>query len=170
MYRKCEKISISLVYNIMNIEDLYTYIGCVIILVLIYLIYKTLNQKTTPEGFMGMFKDTDGTKTDTTPEATDSDDPSVKRIEENVKRIVDETNTIIKKMNLVKYRSHWEDLIVAMEDRISSVSLQALSPVGDMLKTDPNSDRFGTIIDKLNQLNKFRETLKDNMRYLDGLK
>ena len=41
----------------MNIEDLYTYIGCVIILVLIYLIYKTLNQKTTPEGFMGMFKD-----------------------------------------------------------------------------------------------------------------
>jgi CBS-domain-containing membrane protein len=158
----------------MNIEDLYTYIGCVIILVLIYLIYKTLNQKTTPEGFMGMFKDTDGTKTDTktdtTPEATDSDDPSVKRIEENVKRIVDETNTIIKKMNLVKYRSHWEDLIVAMEDRISSVSLQALSPVGDMLKTDPNSDRFGTIIDKLNQLNKFRETLKDNMRYLDGLK
>ena len=158
----------------MKIEDLYTYIGCVIILVLIYLIYKTLNQKTTPEGFMGMFKDTDGTKTDTktdtTPEATDSDDPSVKRIEENVKRIVDETNTIIKKMNLVKYRSHWEDLIVAMEDRISSVSLQALSPVGDMLKTDPNSDRFGTIIDKLNQLNKFRETLKDNMRYLDGLK
>ena len=73
-------------------------------------------------------------------------------------------------MNLVKYRSHWEDLIVAMEDRISSVSLQALSPVGDMLKTDPNSDRFGTIIEKLNQLNKFRETLKDNMRYLDGLK
>ena len=160
----------------MNTEDLYTYIGYVMILVLVYLICKTLIQKreNNVEGFMGMFKDTDGTKTDTktdtTPEATDSDDPSVKRIEENVKRIVDETNTIIKKMNLVKYRSHWEDLIVAMEDRISSVSLQALSPVGDMLKTDPNSDRFGTIIDKLNQLNKFRETLKDNMRYLDGLK
>ena len=150
----------------MNTEDLYTYIGYAMILVLVYLICKTLFQKSTPEGFMGMFEDTDEKKEET----DDSNDPSVKRIEENVKDIVDETNKTIETMNLVKYRSHWENLIVAMEDRISSVSLQSLSVLAEMLKKDPNDGKLGTVIERLNSLNKFRETLKDNMTYLDGLK
>ena len=32
-------------------------------------------------------------------------------------------------MNLVKYRKNWEDLIVAMEDRISSESLQSANSI-----------------------------------------
>ena len=150
----------------MNTEDLYTYIGYAMILVLVYLICKTLFQKSTPEGFMGMFEDTDEKKEET----DDSNDPRVKRIEQNVKDIVDETNKTIETMNLVKYRSHWENLIVAMEDRISSVSLQSLSVLAEMLKKDPNDGKLGTVIERLNSLNKFRETLKDNMTYLDGLK
>ena len=58
-------------------------------------------------------------------------------------------------MNLVKYRSHWEDLIVAMEDRMNY---------------NPNDKSIVQIIEKLNTLNKYRETLKENMKYLDGLK
>jgi|SaaInlV_150m_DNA_2_1039686.scaffolds.fasta_scaffold24001_2 hypothetical protein len=152
----------------MNTEDLYTYIGYVMILVLVYLICKTLIQKreNNIEGFMGMFKDTG----ETTGETDDSSDPRVKRIEQNVKDIVDETNKTIETMNLLKYRSHWENLIVAMEDRISSVSLQSLPVLAEMIKKDPNDGKLGTVIDRLNILNKFRETLKDNMRYLDGLK
>lgn len=152
----------------MNIENIYTYLGYVIILALVYLICKTLIQKreNNVERFMGMFEDTDKTKGET----DDSNDPHVKRIEQNVKDIVDETNKTIETMNLVKYRSHWENLIVAMEDRISSVSLQSLSILAEMLKKDPNDGKLGTVIDRLNSLHKFRETLKDNMTYLDGLK
>ena len=73
-------------------------------------------------------------------------------------------------MNLVKYRSHWEDLIVAMEDRISSTSLQAANLLAAKMKTNPNDDAINQIIEKLNALNKYRETLKENMKYLDGLK
>jgi hypothetical protein len=152
----------------MNTEDLYTYIGYAMILVLVYLICKTLIQKreNNVEGFMGMFEDTGETKGET----DDSNDPRVKRIEQNVKDIVDETNKTIETMNLLKYRSHWENLIVAMEDRISSVSLQSLPVLAEMIKKDPNDGKLGTVIDRLNILNKFRETLKDNMTYLDGLK
>ena len=127
-------------------------------------------KKNQPEGFMGLFEGTDETTAEET-EATDvSDDPAVKRIEQNVKEIQDATNKTIEQMNLVKYRKNWEDLIVAMEDRISSVSLQSLPVLAEMIKKDPNDGKLGTVIDRLNILNKFRETLKDNMRYLDGLK
>jgi hypothetical protein len=151
----------------MNNEDLYTYLGYAIILVLVYLICKTLFQKSAPEGFMGMFEGTDETKPE---EVSETEDPAVKRIEQNVKDIEAETNKTIESMNLVKSRTHWENLIVAMEDRISSGSLQSLAILASMIKKDPNDDKLGKVIERLNNLNKFKETLKDNMKYLDGLK
>jgi hypothetical protein len=38
------------------------------------------------------------------------------------------------------------------------------------MKSNPNDDAINQIIEKLNALNKYRETLKENMKYLDGLK
>jgi hypothetical protein len=72
-------------------------------------------------------------------------------------------------MNLVKYRKQWEDLIIAMEDRISSTSLQSANVLAAMMKTNPNDPNIVTICTKLNQFNKYRETLQQNMKYLDGL-
>ena len=40
-------------------EDLYTYLGYIVIAVLIYLIYITLFPSTTSEGFMGFGSDSD---------------------------------------------------------------------------------------------------------------
>ena len=109
----------------MKSDELYSYLGYAIIAVLIFLILKTIMKKNQPEGFMGLFEGTDETTAEEK-EATDvSDDPAVKRIEQNVKEIQDATNKTIEQMNLVKYRKNWEDLIVAMEDRIDSVLARA---------------------------------------------
>ncbi len=119
---------------------------------------------------MGLFEGTDETTAEET-EATDvSDDPAVKRIEQNVKEIQDATNKTIEQMNLVKYRKNWEDLIVAMEDRINSVSLQSLSIMAAMIKANPNDEKLIKVITRLNEFNKYKTTLKENMEYLDGLK
>ena len=154
----------------MKSDELYSYLGYAIIAVLIFLILKTIMKKNQPEGFMGLFEGTDETTAEEK-EATDvSDDPAVKRIEQNVKEIQDATNKTIEQMNLVKYRKNWEDLIVAMEDRINSVSLQSLSIMAAMMKANPNDEKLIKVITRLNEFNKYKTTLKENMEYLDGLK
>ena len=154
----------------MKSDELYSYLGYVIIAILIFLILKTIMKKNQPEGFMGLCEGTDETTAEET-EATDvSDDPAVKRIEQNVKEIQDATNKTIEQMNLVKYRKNWEDLIVAMEDRINSVSLQSLAIMAAMIKANPNDEKLIKVITRLNEFNKYKTTLKENMEYLDGLK
>jgi hypothetical protein len=153
----------------MNINDIYTYFGYAIIAVLIYLIYRTLFPNKELEGLMGLFEDKNDAKTTTT-EENNNDDPAVKRIEENVKELEDATNKAISQMSLVKYRSHWENLIIAMEDRISSASLQSLSALSVMINKNPSDSKIVTVMEKLNSFDKFRATLKGNMKYLDGLK
>jgi|TARA_B110000483_G_C18066395_1_gene492321 hypothetical protein len=157
----------------MKSDELYSYLGYAIIAVLIFLILKTIMKKNQPEGFMGLFEGTDETKEDTKKtedDTDDTDDPAVKRIEQNVKEIQDATNKTIEQMNLVKYRKNWEDLIVAMEDRIDSVSLQSLSIMAAMIKANPNDEKLIKVITRLNEFNKYKTTLKENMEYLDGLK
>jgi hypothetical protein len=73
-------------------------------------------------------------------------------------------------MKLTKNRKYWEDLIIAMEDRISSVSLQSVATLASMIKTDTENEKLIQIVGNLNELNKYRDTLKENMKYLDGLK
>ena len=156
----------------MKSDELYSYLGYAIIAVLIFLILKTIMKKNQPEGFMGLFEGTDETKEDTKKtedDTDDTDDPAVKRIEQNVKEIQDATNKTIEQMNLVKYRKNWEDLIVAMEDRIDSVSLQSLSIMAAMIKANPNDEKLIKVITRLNEFNKYKTTLKENMEYLDGL-
>jgi len=63
-----------------------------------------------------------------------------------------------------------EELIVAMEDRINSVSLQSVSTLASMIKIDPENEKLIKIVGNLNELTKYTETLKENMKYLDGLK
>jgi hypothetical protein len=102
------------------------------------------------EGLMGLFEDKNDAKTTTTTEENNDDDPAVKRIEENVKELEYATNKAISQMSLVKYRSHWENLIIAMEDRISSASLQSLSALSVMINKNPSDSKIVTVMEKLN--------------------
>ena len=115
------------------------------------------------EGFMGLFKETSETK-------KQEEWDSVSAIEENIKNIQDATSKTIEQMNLVKNRKNWEELIVAMEDRINSASLVSVATLASMIKADPENEKLITIVGSLNELNKYKETLKENMKYLDGLK
>ena len=154
----------------MNVDDMYSFIGYTLIVILVFLIFRTLfpKKENNVEGFMGLFEET---KTDDDSETkNDADDPAVKRIEHFVEDLQNSTNKVVEKMNLVKYRSHWENLIIAMEDRISSTSLQSLTVLSGMIKQNPNDPKIVTAIEKLNTFTRFKETLKENMTYLDGLK
>jgi len=147
-------------------EELYTYLGYILIAILLYLIMKTIINKRNgnKEGFMGLFKDT---KEDS---KTEVENETVTKLEENIKNLQDATDKTNKQLDLGKTRKYWEEMIVAMEDRINSVSLQAVSSLADMIKDDPDDSKLVTIMDKLNTFTKYRDTLKENMKYLDGLK
>ena len=76
---------------------------------------------------------------------------------------------MIDNMHLVKYRKDWENLIIATESRISAMTLSMLPNVGKALQTKNNEKAIKESIANINQLNQFRETLNDTMKYLDGL-
>ena len=156
----------------MNVDDMYSFIGYTLIVILVFLIFRTLfpKKENNVEGFMGLFEETSPDIDSETETKNDADDPAVKRIEHFVEDLQNSTNKVVEKMNLVKYRSHWENLIIAMEDRISSTSLQSLTVLSGMIKQNPNDPKIITAIEKLNTFTRFKETLKENMIYLDGLK
>jgi len=148
---------------------MYTYLGYLLIAILIHLILKTIYERSSvsKEGFMGLFTkmaSEKGTK------SSDADTDLVKNMEENIKNIQEATNKSLEMMKLTKNRKYWEDLIIAMEDRISSVSLQSVATLASMIKTDTENEKLIQIVGNLNELNKYRDTLKENMKYLDGLK
>ena len=147
-------------------EELYTYLGYILIAILVYLIMKTIVEKRGghKEGFMGLFKDTEEDS------KKEVENETIAKLEENLKNLQDATDKATAQMGLDKTRKQWEEMIVAMEDRINSVSLQSVSSLADMIKEDPDNSKLVTIMDKLNTFTKYRETLKENMKYLDGLK
>ena len=133
-------------------------VGIVVIIILVCLIMKEIykiNQTSNPFRLEG-FSATDGSAT----------------AQENEKLIEDmknKTEQMIDNMHLVKYRKDWENLIIATESRISAMTLSMLPTVGKALQTKNNEKAIKESIANINQLNQFRETLNDTMKYLDGL-
>ena len=156
-------------------EEIYTYLGYAIIAVLIYLIFKTIFVSKQPEGFFGMSDDKkDDTKDDTKEDTKDSsDDPRVthqgEAIEAMVTKVENGTNQKIKQANYVKNRKHWENLIIALEDNINTSSIQQMAALSSKLIANPEDPAIISAIEKLNTLNNYKQTLKDNMTFLDGL-
>ena len=152
-------------------EELYTYLGYAIIAALIYLILKTIFVSKQSEGFFGMSdKKNDDTKDDT---KDSSDDPQVthqgEEIEAMVTNVENGTNKKIKQLNFVGNRKHWENLIIALEDNINTSSIQHMAALSGKLIANPDDPAIISAIEKLNTLNNYKQTLKDNMVYLDGL-
>lgn len=139
-------------------NDMINLVGIVVIIILVCLIMKEIykiNQTSNPFRLEG-FSATDGSAT----------------AQENEKLIEDmknKTEQMIDNMHLVKYRKDWENLIIATESRISAMTLSMLPTVGKALQTKNNEKAIKESIANINQLNQFRETLNDTMKYLDGL-
>jgi hypothetical protein len=162
----------------MNTEDIYIYLGYALIAVLIYLIIKTIFAKKQPEGFFGMSseKDDDDADDDVDNDATDDytidDDPEVAKAAEQIEALVTKlekrTNGLIKAGYLVKNRKHWENLIIATEDNINARAMQLMTVLSTSISGNGGQNAFKTI-ENLITLNKYKQTLKENMTYLDGL-
>jgi|AntAceMinimDraft_18_1070375.scaffolds.fasta_scaffold04394_6 hypothetical protein len=148
-------------------EDLYTYLGYILIAILLYLIGKTILAKRlslslSKEGFMGLFKEDEKNKQEK--------NDTISELKTHIKYLQDDTTKSIEQLNLSKNRKLWEELIIAMEDRINCASLQSVASVASMIKADPENEKLLSILGNLNELNKYKDTLRDNMKYLDGLK
>ena len=171
-------------------EDLYTYLGYIVIAVLIYLIYITLFPSTTSEGFMGFGSDSDsdskGKKNGKNSNSNNNSNSNSNSNSNNSKKsrtdkqtmtglqkIIDDLNTksqqAVALYSLEKDRKQWEDLIIAVEDRINSITLAALPKLALTISSKPDDPDIEKTIEKMNILNSFRATLTENMKYLDGL-
>tara|TARA_B110000967_G_scaffold129736_1_gene132584 strand:- start:126 stop:626 length:501 start_codon:yes stop_codon:yes gene_type:complete len=164
-------------------EDLYTYLGYIIIAVLIYLIYITLFPSTTSESFMGFGSDSDsdskGKKNGKNSNSNNSNSNNSKKSRTDkqtmtgLQKIIDDLNTksqqAVALYSLEKDRKQWEDLIIAVEDRINSITLAALPKLALTISSKPDDPDIEKTIEKMNILNSFRATLTENMKYLDGL-
>lgn len=100
-------------------------------------------------------------------------DVSSQIIEKNTADIKNATEQLKDKFLLNKYRSDWENLIIAVEDKISATVLASLPELSETLNRNNEEEGLEKVLKKvqgLNELNKFRGTLNDSMKYLDGLK
>ena len=153
-------------------EDLYTYLGYIVIAVLIYLIYITLFPSTTSEGFMGFGSDSDSDskgKTENKNTRNNNSKFDMLKIQDSIDDLNDKTRDAVNSFSLLNNRKQWEDLIISIEDRINSITLAALPTLSKKISSNPNDDDIEKIIEKMNILNSFRATLTENMKYLDGL-
>ena len=149
----------------MEYENLYTYLGYGVIFLLLILIINTITHKTKKESFMGIFEDTAEDKD----KDINEEDNTTKELNTYLKTIQDSTNTAIKQMKLEQNRDMWEKLIVAMEDNIEIVSLRSIALLAEKMKKNPNDSNLAKVIERLNTFSEYKKTLKENMKYLDGL-
>ena len=147
----------------MEYEKLYTYLGYGVIIILVILIINTITHKTKKESFMGLFENTDKDNSE------EKEDTSAKELNTYLKSIQDSTDNAIKKMKLEKNRDIWEKLIIAMEDKLDVVSLQSIVVLAEKIKKNPNDSNIVKVIERLNTFTNYKNTLKENMKYLDGL-
>ena len=139
-------------------DDLLTYFGYVLIIVLLYLIFQTFFQK--KEGFLGVFEDS----------KKNSNQKSEENLKENIENLQASTNEILKSLNLSKNRSQMENIIIGLEERMDVVSLASTVSLSKLINKDQNSENILPIITKLNELQKYKVTLAENMKFLDGVK
>tara|TARA_A100001015_G_scaffold203481_1_gene227349 strand:- start:60 stop:482 length:423 start_codon:yes stop_codon:yes gene_type:complete len=139
-------------------DDLLTYFGYALIIVLLYLIFQTFFQKR--EGFLGVFESSKKTL----------NEQSQENLKENIEKLQTSTNEIIESLKLEKNRTQMENIIMNLEERMDVVSLASTVSLATLMNKDQNNENILPIISKLNELQKYKTTLAENMKFLDGLK
>ena len=63
-----------------------------------------------------------------------------------------------------KYQTHYEDIIIHQEEWCN---LEILKAISDEKHTSSNSKKHMEIVDRVNKLQKYKESLESSMRYID---
>jgi len=88
-------------------------------------------------------------------------------LENAAKKIEARAEKINDQMLVDKYRSSYEDIITNLYDVVSSSLVVGIIHAGDAISKDPTSTLATKLIDKLNKLSSFRETLNQSITILD---
>jgi hypothetical protein len=139
----------------MDNDNLYKYIGMIILAIfIIYIILRTLNfQATLIEGL-------------TTADSTTND--TSKTDKDKIPDMINANTTIIEDGLLIdKYKKTYEDIIINLENNVNYFMLGGIMKNSETISKNPMSADSQKIINNLNNLKIFKDTLNDSMNFLD---
>jgi hypothetical protein len=137
----------------MNTDSIYKYVGLFIVsLFVIYIVLRTLN-------FQAKIIEGMATGTSTTNTSNDKD------------KIADAiaSNTTFAEDSLLisKYQKSYEDIIINLENNINFFMLGAIINSGETISKKPMDPASIALINSINSLKAFKDTLNDSMTFLD---
>lgn len=137
----------------MNTDNIYKYVGLFIIsLFIIYIVLRTLNFQV---------KLIEGMATGTSSSATPND-------KEKIADAISANTTFAEDSLLIsKYQKSYEDIIINLENNINFFMLGAIINNGETISKKPMDPASIALINSINSLKTFKDTLNDSMTFLD---
>ena len=135
-----------------NSDSIYKYIGLFIVSIfVIYIVLRTLNFQA---------KIIEGMASSTSTAAPNDKDKIAAAIE---------TNTTYGEDSLLisKYKKTYEDIIINLENNINYYMLDAIINNGEIISKKPMDPAAISLINSINSLKAFKDTLNDSMAFLD---
>ena len=138
----------------MNCDDIYKYLGLtVIVVLLLYIALKSLKfQANMIEGMSSASGTTSNTSTADLASA-----------------VKNNTNTIEDGLTITKYRRAYEDTIINLEASAGVAMINAIVKNAELISKDPTSVEAQKVIQDVNNLKTFRDSLNITMTVLDKL-
>lgn len=137
----------------MNSDSIYKYIGLIIVSIfVIYIVLRTLNFQA---------KIIEGMATETSAAATPND-------KEKISDAIAANTTFAEDSLLIsKYKKSYEDIIINLENNINFFMLGAIINNGETISKKPMDPTSIALINSINSLKVFKDTLNDSMAFLD---
>ena len=137
----------------MNTDSIYKYVGLFIVsLFVIYIVLRTLN-------FQAKIIEGMATGTSTTDTPNDKDKIAA--------AIASNTTFAEDSLLISKYQKSYEDIIINLENNINFFMLGAIINSGETISKKPMDPASIALINSINSLKAFKDTLNDSMTFLD---
>lgn len=145
------------------------WIQYVLFAVLVLLVYFGFLRKKLYETFD---LDTSGATTNSNNKSSGKDKIVAVQDAENISKDLKTNSTKIEdSLHLDKYRTQMENLIIDMNDWVSAKTAQMLPSIAKQMNDAKENGNIGEVIlsvQKLNDFNKFKETLNATMKFIDS--
>lgn len=137
----------------MNTDSIYKYVGLFIVsLFVIYIVLRTLNFQA---------KIIEGMATGRSNNATPNDKDKI------ADAIASNTTFAEDSLHVRKYQKSYEDIIINLENNINFFMLGAIINNGETISKKPTDPTSIALINSINSLKAFKDTLNDSMTFLD---